>query len=454
MRKHGVGKHLRVAFAVLCGCLAFSPPVRQLVDAPGAIDLPLGQGTTLSVGLLTHVQAISSDQHVVRVQPARTARHEPATISVLSHDLGDATVRTRLFGMIPWKAVRVHVVPQDLVYVGGQSIGVNLHTTGVIVVGYQLVGGARSPAATAHVQIGDVIEQVDGRLLHGSADLLRSVQASQGPMHLLIRRGNTHLTLDLAPVADDLGGRHLGLYVRDKAAGVGTLTFYEPLHHRFGALGHVITDADTGQPIVGTGAIYGADVTGMVKGRAGQPGEKRGRFLAGGPTLGEIEENTDFGVFGSMRATPPDALFARELPVALPSQVHDGAAQLLTVVHGHQVQTFTVQIETTQMQDRPETKSMVVHVTDPRLLRAAGGIVQGMSGSPLVQDGRLIGAVTHVFVSDPTRGYGVYAQWMLREAESGEEAADKPVSKFVALPVTSAESIRAILAGHTPGSSN
>lgn len=416
MQKRRVRKVLRALLAVLCGAVVLSPPARQLATSPGEINLPLGQAEVVPIGLPLHTRFIEADDHIVHVREF-ARRHAAPVLSVTSTGVGDTTIHTRLFGILPWKAVHVHVVPQETVYVGGQSIGVNLHSKGVIVVGYQQVDGVRSPAAGQHIQVGDVIEAVNGQALRDSADLQQRIQTAAAAV-LTIRRGEHRLTVTVQPIRDQLGVWHLGLYVRDKAAGVGTLTFYEPHQHRFGALGHIITDVDTGQPIVGTGSVYEAEVTGLVKGVAGKPGEKRGRFSPAGASIGHIDENTQFGVFGSMQATPRFEFEPQPIPVALPSQVKDGPAKMLTVLHGRQVEAFTVQIETTESQNRPEIKSMVIHVTDPRLLREAGGIVQGMSGSPLVQDGKLIGAVTHVFVSDPTRGYGVYAEWMLHEANS------------------------------------
>ncbi|MDQ0188375.1 SpoIVB peptidase [Alicyclobacillus cycloheptanicus] len=429
MQKHRFRKYLRVALAALCGVIVLSPPARQLAVSPGEINLPLGQGTVVPIGLPVKTEATCSNRQVVNILPIRS-RDLPA-ISVTSTAVGDTTVRTRLFGVVPWKTVHVHVVPQEMVYVGGQSIGVNLHAKGVIVVGFQSVNGQRSPAAAAHVQVGDVIESVNHIQLQDTSQLQSLVQSTESPLQLTIRRGDEHQIVLVHPVRDSLGTVHLGLFVRDTTAGVGTLTFYEPTHHRFGALGHMITDVDTGQPIVGTGSVYEAEVTGMVKGLAGKPGEKRGRFDSHTAPIGHIDENTPFGVFGTMDALPRFAYANREYPVALPEQVRDGPAELLTVLNGHTVQAFHVNIEVTQDQTQPETKSMVIHVTDPRLLQQAGGIVQGMSGSPLIQDGKLIGAVTHVFVSDPTRGYGVYAEWMLHEAEHETEEETHAVSNFV-----------------------
>ena len=162
--------------------------------------------------------------------------------------------------------------------------------------------------------------------------------------------------------------------------------------------------------------MFSAEIKGVVKGVPGQPGEKKGNFATQYGQIGHIEANSDYGVFGSMNQGPLHSYFNTPIPIALPSQVHVGQAKILTVLHDQQIEEFQVEIEDLAHQENPNTKSMVIKVTDERLLKATGGIVQGMSGSPIIQDGKLVGAVTHVFVSDPTRGYGVYAKWMLREA--------------------------------------
>lgn len=315
------------------------------------------------------------------------------------------------------------------VYVGGQSIGIRLKSTGIMVVGFQRVDQQNSPAIRAGLKTGDVIEQIDGQRIE-SIDALKSwlrSHSSKGLLQLSIRRSQRELTVTIRPIRTKAGECKLGLYVRDKTSGVGTLTFYDPVVHRYGALGHVITDADTGQPITGHGDLYPSEVFGIVKGTAGRPGEKRGRFVSPPKLIGTIDENTPYGVYGQMNQPPSYAFSSQRISVAKPRQVHTGPAQLLTVVQGQRVEAFTVNIENTISQSHPGTKSMVVHVTDPELLKQTGGIVQGMSGSPLIQDGRLIGAVTHVFVSDPTRGYGVYAAWMLSEADDGP---DEDVDSF------------------------
>ncbi|GGI95816.1 hypothetical protein GCM10010885_01850 [Alicyclobacillus cellulosilyticus] len=307
--------------------------------------------------------------------------------------------------------------PPPMVYVGGQTVGVRLFTRGLLVVGFQRVGPqGESPAAAADVRIGDRIERVNGALVRTVDDLRRLIHLGGPQVWLTLRRGRETRRVCVRTVTDVAGNRHLGVYVRDKTTGIGTLTFFDPLHRCFGALGHVITDVDTGEPIEGSGALYPAEVTGIMRGEPGRPGEKKGHFVFPQRVMGEIEENCEFGVFGHMERPPAHLYLPRVIPVARPDEVHDGPAMMLTVLHGQRVEAYQVQIERAVHQSVPDTRSMVVRVTDPRLLREAGGIIQGMSGSPILQDGRLVGAVTHVFLSDVTRGYGVYAAWMVEEA--------------------------------------
>ncbi|MGE5702682.1 MAG: SpoIVB peptidase, partial [Clostridia bacterium] len=209
----------------------------------------------------------------------------------------------------------------------------------------------------------------------------------------------------------------MGLYIRDSAAGVGTLTFYEPKSGAYGALGHVISDVDTGQAIVvGDGQIVQASVTSIEKGESGNPGEKFARFYNESVVLGNITKNTPFGIFGKMKESPKRSYYQEAIPVALAEQVQEGPAKILTVVDGQRVEEFDIEIVNVVKQHFPATKGMIIRVTDKRLLDKTGGIVQGMSGSPIIQNGKLVGAVTHVFVNDPTSGYGCFIEWMLQDA--------------------------------------
>jgi len=250
------------------------------------------------------------------------------------------------------------------------------------------------------------------------AALAEQAGKSNVPLDLVVQRGKSRFRTQLKP-AFDLEDKvwRLGLYIRDSAAGVGTLTFYAPDQGVYGALGHVITDMDTQTPIVvGDGQILQSNVLSISKSQNGEPGEKRANFVKEGKTLGSVERNTSFGIFGKMRELPDHGLHQKPVPVAFAEEVEEGPAEILTVVNGQKVEKFNIQIVHVAKQTSPATKGMVIRITDPRLLERTGGIVQGMSGSPIIQKGKLVGAVTHVFVNDPTSGYGCYIEWMLQDA--------------------------------------
>ncbi len=327
-----------------------------------------------------------------------------------------ATVRA--FGFLPLRQVAVQAVPTVDVVPAGQAIGVLMDTSGVLV-----VGDAASPtaAAKAGLRAGDLITAVDGRPVQSKERLAALIQAAGRagqPVRLEVRRGSGATTIAVMPVRDPRSGRYLiGAWVRDGISGIGTLTFYDPVRRVFAALGHVVADTATGQPYPAlTGRIVPAFVSGLSPGRQGDPGEKIGVFNPQAGAWGVISTNTGIGVFGRLLQTPVGGLGAAAVPIALEDQIRAGPAEMLTVIAGTRVQRFAIDIVRVVPQGRPESKGLILQVTDPRLLATTGGIVQGMSGSPVLQDGRLVGAVTHVFVNDPTRGYGVLAIWMAEAA--------------------------------------
>jgi len=213
------------------------------------------------------------------------------------------------------------------------------------------------------------------------------------------------------------GAYRIGLYLRDSAAGVGTLTFYDPETRRYGALGHIILDSDTHQPInLSEGSIVKAKIINVKAAQKGQPGEKTGIFIDG--SLGNIEKNSPYGIFGEITDLhKPESPYPDPLPMALSTQVETGPAEILTVIDGETIDSYAVVIEKISYQASPADKGIVIRVVDEKLLQSTGGIIQGMSGSPIIQNGKLVGAVTHVFINDPTRGYGIFIEWMFQEAE-------------------------------------
>ncbi|GEN45270.1 SpoIVB peptidase [Alkalibacillus haloalkaliphilus] len=315
--------------------------------------------------------------------------------------------------------------PVEEIIPGGQSIGVKLHTSGVVVVGFSPVStneGKTSPAEESGVEIGDIILQLNQHKINDMQSftkLIQKYETEQEPIELLIKRQEHIFPLTVKPLADEGEDVYkLGLFIRDATAGIGTMTFYDPESKRYGALGHVITDQQTKKPLdIYNGKIVPSKITSINKGESGSPGEKRARFSMDDTSLGTIQKNTDYGIFGKLE---DDSLFVNDhvglLPVAKAHEVKEGKAKILTVVEEDTIEEFEIEIVSSVPSQNPETKGMVIQITDDDLLEASGGIVQGMSGSPIIQDGKLIGAVTHVFLNDPTSGYGVHIEWMLNEA--------------------------------------
>ena len=306
------------------------------------------------------------------------------------------------------------------VYAGGQSIGVLLDTEGVTVVGLSPVqsgqGSQATPAADAGLQVGDLIISIDGTQVAGNEEILQLIAeagAAGRDCRVEYVRNGLRCQTRLTPLyCDSSDSWRIGLYVQDDAAGVGTLTFWEPLSGSFGALGHRVSDASLKSGEEQAGRIVRAAVQGVRAGKAGQPGEKLGLLQEEG-WQGEVSLNGSYGVYGHMVSLPVAG--GGLVEVAAAEEVHEGAAQLLTVLAGEQVESFEVNIVKAGS-ELGLRGGMVVEVVDQELLAASGGIVQGMSGSPLLQEGRLVGAITHVFINDPTRGYACYAQQMLEEA--------------------------------------
>ncbi|MBT2730871.1 SpoIVB peptidase [Bacillus sp. ISL-75] len=396
--------------------LIFFQPIQQYLAIPKTITVFEGQdynfqkAAPVSAALVSHNSNITLDQ----------GKH---TVSMKATENGKNEMLLEFAG-IPIKKVDVRVLKDFRVIPGGQSIGVKLNTVGVLVVGHHLINtisGKKSPGEIAGIKIGDIITEINGNKIEKMSDVAPFVQTAgqEGkPLDMVISRESGKFTTQLTPLKDKGENIYkLGLYIRDSAAGIGTMTFVHPQSKKYGALGHVISDMDTKQPIVvEDGQIVRSTVTSIEKGSNGDPGEKLARFSSDREIVGNIQKNSPFGIFGEMVKELKNGVMDKPLPIALSHQVKEGPAKILTVVNDDQVEEFDIEIVSTIPQKFPATKGMVIKVTDPKLLKKTGGIVQGMSGSPIIQDGKLIGAVTHVFVNDPTSGYGVHIEWMLNEA--------------------------------------
>jgi stage IV sporulation protein B len=425
--KHRFKQAAGLVIVILFLSIWWYSPIHQLASIPTNLRILEGQSTAIDLGLPVTATVTTSNARVAAVHgthESKVAFNLKQPIQIDSVAAGQADVKVNVFGLIPLKSVHVDVVPDLEVIPGGQSIGVKLTSDGIMVVGYnQVTAGEQrfSPAEKDGIKVGDVIIEIDGikiKSTEQAAALINKAGKENRILEMKVLRSKEKVTLHVKPVKErGTDTYRIGLYIRDRAAGVGTLTFFDPKNRIFGALGHVITDVDTGQPItVSDGEIVHSSVTSIDKGESGQPGEKRGIFVDEDQVLGSITKNSDFGVFGKMYKMPDNAKITKAIPIALAEQVKEGPAKILTVVEGQKVEEFDIQIVNVMKQKFPAIKSMVIKVTDPRLLEKTGGIIQGMSGSPIIQDGKVVGAVTHVFVNDPTQGYGVFIEWMLNEA--------------------------------------
>jgi len=409
---------LTAAFAAL---LLSSGPVRQLSALPDLIRI--SEGATARIELIWPMTA-SVEQNEPVLSSLSETLSDATQVSLTGEREGTASVTFRLMGLLPLRTVSVAVDEARTVVPGGQSVGIALATDGVLVVGLSDPGGTiPGPARLAGVRAGDIITAVDGAPLDSAARLMERVSDGR-PLRLTLRRGDALSTLDVAPAADAGGVYRLGLWVRDSTAGIGTLTFYDPENNGYGALGHAVTDPDTGVTLpVRQGDLMESSVTAIEPGKKGDPGELIGRFTPQSRVLGSILANGARGVYGRLDAPITNELFPDGVPVMSSGEVRPGPARLLTTLDDTGVHAYDCEI--VKLTGSPASeRGFVLRVTDPELLARTGGIVQGMSGSPILQGGRLAGAVTHVFVSDPTRGYGIFIENMLEALDEAlEEAA-------------------------------
>ena len=296
----------------------------------------------------------------------------------------------------------------------GHTIGIKLFAEGVVVIGLAEVetgSGVLTPGADCGLQVGDVIEAANGKEVESTEQFAALLQCG-GRVELDVSRDGEDLTLAAEPVLGTDGTWRLGAWIRDSMAGIGTVTFYDPTTGSFGALGHGVTDTDTGLLMpLGDGSVMHASVKAVKRGSAGEPGELKGSFdLA--HDLGGLYANTEQGVFGTMESC--GFTEGSALPVAKAGEVRTGPAAILSNVSGDRVESYSIEI--VRVLDSAGVQKLLVQVTDPALIEQTGGIVQGMSGSPIIQDGKIVGAVTHVMVNEPTKGYGILIENMLAQA--------------------------------------
>lgn len=409
---------LLLLFVVFTAALYIS----VIVFTPSQMTVLAGEEYRLEFFLPFHLQsaAETSGLHVQKLDNSDGTSIFSKPYTLKCTEYGQNKLQLSLFGLVPVKDIEVHAIPAKELIVCGNTVGIRLYIKGILVVGISGVltedGNEVLPVRDTGLEPGDFIIAVNNKEVEKITDLSKIIEESkEQEVTLKFLHDNRVMETKVTPVQSAEDGKYrIGIWVRDSTAGIGTLTYIEEETGKFGALGHGITDIDTGimMPIK-NGELLRSSVYGIRKGLQGTPGELQGDFLKSPEVIGNIYWNTAFGVFGQIDKNALARLSGKKYPVGTRTMVKEGPATILSNIHGEEVEEFSVEIQKIARKNLSGPKSMVIKITDPRLLDETGGIIQGMSGSPIIQNGRIIGAVTHVLVNDPTRGYGIFIETML-----------------------------------------
>lgn len=339
-------------------------------------------------------------------------------LSTSSEGESEKNVTVKLFGIIPIKKIKAKILPEEEVYIGGVPVGMSLTSQGVVVVSDYVVDCQNLQVQKNNFfKVGDIITSIDNKTISSLEDIdkvLSNVQ--QENVNVEYIRNNQAKSGNIGLIKDSEGRYKLGIWVRDDFSGVGTLTFVKK-NNTYAALGHAITNGQDDNVIpMQEGSLYSCSLVGVNKGQKNKPGELKCVFVKNNER-GDIQKNTQFGIYGFLDNS--DGLIDQNVTAVLAGRlsVKPGKAKIISAVSGIR-EEYEIEIIKANYQDKHADKSLVFRVADPRLIELTGGIVQGMSGSPILQNGKVVGAITHVFLSDPTKGYGVYSDWMLEQMEN------------------------------------
>lgn len=369
-------------------------------------DIILMQGETLNLNTVFGLN----------VQDEETMQASSSLNNSIVEETGQMDLSLNLFNLFSVKDVTVNVIPKTTVIPVGKAIGMKLYTEGLLVVGMSEIEG-KKPYENSGIETGDKIIEVDNNQIDNTDELIECVNNSNGKeLEIKYISDNEEKTTSIEPVKTSSNEYKLGLWVRDAAAGVGTLTFYEPSTGEFGALGHGINDVDTYELIdIASGELVTTDIIDIVKGEDGSPGEIRGT-IDNGISLGNIYKNTSFGIYGNIDNVAKLTLTQyKEYEVANRSEITTGKAEIICELENGKTQSYEIEIQRLFLENNENNKSMLIKVTDEELIEKTGGIIQGMSGAPIIQNGKFIGAVTHVLVNDAKTGYAVFGDLMIKQ---------------------------------------
>ena len=405
-----------ITFSLTYVWLAVPDHLNLVVSEEEVFDFALPPGVTFESESEEVVLGNMSNipEGKVRIQAA-----EP--LSMYGKTQGRYQVGMKLFGIFHMKEIQVDVVEDAYAIPCGTSVGIYLQSDGIMVIGTgEITNEAGNVVEPAYgiLKSGDYIEKVNGEPMKDKDDLIEAVNACNGDaVHLEVRRDGEMMKIDLEPVMAEDGSYKLGAWVRDDTQGIGTMTYVD-MNGSFGALGHGISDSDTGQLVdIREGELYETKIIGIEKGEAGTPGVMAGVIYYGkGTELGDVTANTEEGIFGTVNDKFLQEIGSDAIPIGFRQDVKKGHAVIRSNVSG-EVRDYDIEIQRVDQAPVQKNKGMTIKVVDEELLELTGGIVQGMSGSPIIQDGKIVGAVTHVLVNDPTRGYGIFIENMLEAAE-------------------------------------
>ena len=343
------------------------------------------------------------------------------TVSLTDNeDIQEYLVDFKLFDLFTIKKLRVNVIEPNRYFAGGNSLGFTLQSKGVILIGGNYIlsnNGIMKPFENSRLQAGDVITHIDGIEINSVEDINFILDSYDGrELKLTVMRGGNVMEVGILPALDKMSNTYkLGLWVKEDAVGIGTLTFVNATTKRFGSLGHAIAENGSTEPIdISGGNIYKGRILGVKKGSSGKAGELMGTFSREN-LEGSVDKNCEYGVFGYLDNIETFTANKTSIEIGGRLSASPGDATILSCIDGEKIEEFDIEIIKTNFQSSSNQKSMVIRVTDEDLIERTGGIVQGMSGSPIIQNGKLIGAVTHVFVNDATKGFGLYIDWMLEQ---------------------------------------
>lgn len=399
--------------------------ITTILNVPGEITLLEGEEYVYNIKSLFPVNIKADIEGIVKlnndsIKGKNNFLKYSNPILMKTQKNGRVNLSMSLFGLIPIKSMQVDILSNKKLAACGNTVGVKLNIDGILVIGIsdvETIDGHRLlPIKDTGIKPGDFLVEVNGKTLNGIDQLVNEIEKSNGnSIKIKYRQGNNYKIVDVTPVKSiDDKKYHIGLWVRDSTAGIGTLTFYDPETKCFGALGHGITDIDTGTLMpVKEGEILGSNILGVKIGKNGVPGELKGVFIENNK-LGVINTNSNYGIYGQLNDDAVDSIMSRLYTVGIRTQIKEGPAKILSNVDGKTVEEYDIEIQKVSRQNLNGSKGMVIKITDKRLLEVTGGIVQGMSGSPIIQNDRIIGAVTHVLVNDPSRGYGIFIEGMLK----------------------------------------